>query len=110
MSHGNRVHVRKGDMVKVIAGKDRGHKGRVLRVVPETGRVVVEGANIVKKHQRPTQKVMQGGIVDKEAPLASSNVMLYCSKCDQASRAGKKMLETGRVVRVCKRCGEVIDR
>jgi len=110
VSHGNRVHVRKGDMVKIIAGKDRGHKGRVLRVIPGQGRVVVEGANVVKKHQRRTPKVMQSGIIEKEAPLASANVMLHCSKCDRATRAGRKLLETGRAVRVCKQCGEVIDR
>jgi large subunit ribosomal protein L24 len=110
MSRDKQVHVRTGDTVKVIAGKDKGAKGRIIRVIPETGRVVVEGVNIVKKHQRPTQKVMQGGIVEKEAPLDASNVMLFCSKCNRATRVGKKTLETGRAVRVCKQCGEVLDR
>lgn len=110
MSHDNRVHVRKGDMVAIISGKNKGHKGRVLRVIPDKSRVVVEGANVVKKHQRRTPKVMQSGIIEKEAPLASANVMLFCSKCDRATRAGTRQLENGRSVRACKKCGEVIDR
>ena len=110
MSHDNRVHVRKGDMVAIISGKNKGHKGRVLRVIPDKQRVVVEGANVVKKHQRRTPKVMQSGIIEKEAPLSSANVMLHCSKCDRSTRVGLKQLESGRTVRACKKCGEVIDR
>ena len=102
--------MRKGDMIEVIAGKNKGAKGRVLRVLPGTGRIVVEGINMVKKHQKPTPKVMQGGIVEKEGPIVCSNVMLLCSKCDQPTRVGRKTLETGKVVRTCKKCGEVVDR
>ncbi len=110
MNKGNRVHVRKGDMVEVIAGKNKGAKGRVIRVLPRTGRVVVEGINMVKKHQKPTPKVMQGGIVEKEGPIVCSNVMLLCSKCDEPTRVGRKTLQTGKVVRTCRKCGEVVDR
>jgi large subunit ribosomal protein L24 len=105
-----KAHVKKGDNVMVIAGKDKGKKGKVLRVVPSTGRVVVEGVNMIKKHQRPNQKVMQGGIIDKEAPLALSNVQVICSKCGDPVRTGKKELEDGKMVRVCAKCGEVLDR
>lgn len=105
-----KAHVKKGDTVMVIAGKDKGKKGKVMRVVPSTERVVVEGINMVKKHQKPTQKIMQGGIIDKEAPLAISNVQVICSKCGEPVRTGKKALEDGKTVRVCMNCGEVLDR
>ena len=103
-------HVRRGDTVAVIAGRERGKRGKVLRVIPGTGRVVVEKINMVKKHQRPTQKLRQGGIIEREGALALSNVLLVCSRCDKASRAGIKILGDGRKVRVCRRCGETIDR
>ena len=103
-------HVRKGDTVAVIAGRERGKRGKVLRVQPAAGRVVVEKINMMKKHQRPTQKLRQGGIIEREAPLALSNVLLVCSRCDQPSRAGIKLLADGRKVRVCRRCGETIDK
>ena len=104
-----RLHVKKGDQVKVILGKDRGKKGEVLKVFPKDSRVVVEGMNIVSKHVRPTQDNPQGGIVEQEAPIHSSNVMLVCQKCNQSSRTGKKILDDGQKVRYCKKCGEVID-
>jgi len=105
-----KAHVRKGDTVIVLAGKDRGKKGKVLRVVPSTRRVVVEGINMIKKHQKPTQKIMQGGIIDKEAPIALANVQVVCGKCGEPVRTGKKVLEDGKKVRVCMNCGEVLDR
>lgn len=105
----SKVHVKKGDTVLVITGKDAGHKGKVLRVLPKEQRVIVEKANIVKRHTRPTRSMPQGGIVEKEAPIHSSNVMLLCSKCSQPTRVGKKVLGDGKRVRVCKRCGEVLD-
>ena len=105
-----KVHVRRGDTVVVLTGKDRGKKGKVVRVLPEACRVVVEGVNIVKRHQRPTRQVMQGGIIEKEAPVHASNVMLVCPRCGQPTRVGKRRLETGERVRACKRCGEVIDK
>jgi len=104
------VHVRRGDTVAVIAGRERGKRGKVLRVLPADGRVLVEKLNMMKKHQRPTQKLRQGGIIERESPLALSNVLVVCSRCDKASRSGIKVLGDGRKVRVCKRCGESIDK
>ena len=105
-----RVHVRRGDTVGVIAGSERGKRGKVLRVLPEQGRVLIEHVNMIKKHQRPTQKLRQGGIVEREGPLALSNVLVVCSRCDKPSRLGVKILGDGRKVRTCRRCGESIDR
>jgi large subunit ribosomal protein L24 len=104
------VHVRRGDTVAVIAGRERGKRGKVLRVLPVDGRVLVEKLNMMKKHQRPTQKLRQGGIIERESPLALSNVLVVCSRCDKPSRSGIKVLGDGRKVRICKRCGESIDR
>jgi large subunit ribosomal protein L24 len=103
-------HVRKGDTVMVVAGKDRGKRGKVLRVVPGKSRVVVERINMIKKHQRPTQKLRQGGIIEREGALALSNVLVVCPRCDKPSRLGVKILGDGRKVRTCRRCGESIDR
>jgi large subunit ribosomal protein L24 len=104
------THVRRGDTVGVIAGRERGKRGKVLRVLRDRGRVLVEKVNMIKKHQRPTQKVRQGGIIEREGALALSNVLLVCSRCDRPVRAGIKILTDGRKVRVCKRCGESIDK
>ncbi|MHB1127422.1 MAG: 50S ribosomal protein L24 [Bacillota bacterium] len=106
----HKVHVKKGDTVLVIAGKDAGKKGKVLEVQPIAQRVIVEGVNIVKRHTRPTQKLPQGGIMEKAAPVASSNVMLYCNKCHRPVRIGKTVLQDGSKVRVCRKCGEVADK
>ena len=103
-----KVHVRTGDTVLVIAGKHQGKKGKVVSVQPDKSRVIVEDVNIVKRHTKPTQKMPQGGIVEKEAPIHSSNVMLYCNKCNKPTRISKKFLEDGKKVRVCKQCGEVL--
>ena len=103
-------HVRRGDTVGVIAGRERGKRGKVLRIITEKNRVVVEKVNMVKKHQRPTQKVRQGGIIEREGPLAISNVQLVCSRCDRPVRTGVKILADDRKVRVCKRCGESVDK
>ncbi|MDI3298966.1 MAG: 50S ribosomal protein L24 [Bacillota bacterium] len=105
-----KVHLRKGDTVQVISGKDAGRRGKVLRVIPASRRVVVEGVNIAKKHRKPTPKVMQGGIIEQENPIDASNAMVVCPSCDRPTRVGHRILEDGRKVRVCKRCGEVIDR
>jgi large subunit ribosomal protein L24 len=103
-------HVRRGDTVGVIAGRERGKRGKVLRVLMDKGRVLVEHVNMVKKHQRPTQKLRQGGIIEREGPLALSNVLLVCARCDKPARTGIKILADGRKVRTCKRCGEAIDK
>ena len=89
-------HVRRGDTVAVIAGRERGKRGKVLRVLPVDGRVLVEKLNMMKKHQRPTQKLRQGGIIERESPLALSNVLVVCSRCDKPSRSGIKVLGDGR--------------
>lgn len=102
----NKVHVRKNDTVMVISGKDKGKTGEVLSVMPKTGKVVVKGINVVTKHQKPNRANMQGGIIQKEAPVYSSKVMLYCDKCKSVTRISHKMLEDGTKVRVCKKCGE----
>lgn len=104
-----KVHVRKGDTVLVIAGKAAGKKGKVLAVQPDKSRVIVEGVNKVKRHSRPTRTNPQGGIMEQEAPLHSSNVMPVCKKCNQPTRVGKQILENGKKVRQCKRCGEVLS-
>lgn len=105
-----KVHVKKGDVVQVITGKDKGKKGKVLEVIPKTQRVIVEGVNMVKRHQRPTRELPQGGIMEKEAPIASSNVMVFCNKCNNPTRIGRKFLDDGTKVRYCKKCGEVLDK
>ncbi|MGO0122795.1 50S ribosomal protein L24 [Desulfothermobacter acidiphilus] len=104
-----KVHVKKGDTVVVLTGKDVGRKGKVLRVLPEEKKVVVEKVNVVKRHTRPTRQLPQGGIIEKEAPVHASNVMLVCSRCGRPTRIGRKVLPEGRRVRICKRCGESID-
>ena len=104
------AHVRKGDTVVVIAGRERGKRGRVLRVMPAEGRVVVERINLMKKHQKPTQKLRQGGIIEREGALALSNVLPICSRCDKPARTGVKVLADGRKVRTCKRCDEPMDK
>src|SRR5262249_46620053 len=98
------------DTVAVIAGRERGKRGKVLRVLPADGRVLVEKLNMMKKHQRPTQKLRQGGIIERESPLSLSNVLGVCSAADKASRSGIKVLGGGAKARVCKPCGESIDR
>jgi len=104
------AHVRKGDTVVVVAGKERGKKGKVLRVIPEKGRVVVERLNLIKKHQRPTQKVRQGGIIEREGSIHLSNVMLVDPSSDKPTRVGMKALADGKKVRVARRSGEMLDR
>ncbi len=105
----NKLSIRKGDRVQVIAGKETGKKGRVLRTQPEKGRVIVEGLNKIKKHTRPTQKNPQGGILEREAGIPVSNVMLICPGCGEPSRVGRRR-EDGEVVRVCKKCNQDIDK
>lgn len=101
--------VRKNDLVMVIAGKDRGKRGKVLRVIPKTARVLVEKINLIKRHTKPGRAGQQGGIVERENPIQVSNLMLICTKCDRPVRTGRSFLADGKKVRVCKRCGEVID-
>ncbi len=105
-----KLHVKKGDTVMVIAGKDRGKKGKILTCIPSHNRVVVEGINMTTRHVRPTQKSPKGGITEQEAPLYSSNVKLICPSCKGSARTGKRVLDNGKKARVCKKCKETIDR
>jgi large subunit ribosomal protein L24 len=103
------LNIKKNDTVVVISGDEKGKKGRVLEVYPKKDRVLVERINIIKRHMRPSRRYTQGGIIEKEAPIHRSNVMLVCPKCDKPTRFGHKILESGVKVRVCKKCKEVID-
>ena len=94
-----KLHVKKDDTVKILAGKDKGKTGKVLKVLPEKQRVLVENLNIVKRHTRPTQANNEGGILEKEAPIAISNVQLVCSSCNTAARTGQRVLDDGSKVR-----------
>lgn len=105
-----RIRIKKGDTVQVIAGKDLGKTGKVLRVMPDKGRVIVEGVAFKKKHARRTREDRAGGIHELEAPIHVSNVMLVCPKCHQRTRIGARWLADGTKVRSCRKCGEVIDR
>ncbi len=100
------MHVKKNDQVLVIAGRDRGARGKVLRVLPDKRKAVVERVNMIKKHTRPNpQKGIQGGILEREAPLQVDNLMVVCPECGEPTRLGHKRLEDGRGTRVCKKCG-----
>lgn len=109
LPHNNKLHVKKDDIVIVITGKDKGKKGRVLAAYPRENRVLVEGVNIVKRHTRPNPKNPQGGIIEREAPIHASNVMLVDPKTGKPTRVGYKVLENGKKVRIAKRSGAQID-
>lgn len=104
------LHVKKEDLVMVIAGKEKGKSGKVLRVIPERGQVLVESLNIVKRHTRPARGGAGGGILEKEAPLDASNVQLLCKGCNKPARSGVRLLEDGSKVRYCKKCNEILDK
>ena len=98
------MKLKKGDEVEVLAGKDLGKRGAVMRVVPASGKVIVDRVNIAKKHQKPTKATMQGGIIDKEMPINASNVGLVCDKCRKPTRIGYRF-EAGKKIRICRKCG-----
>jgi large subunit ribosomal protein L24 len=102
--------IKKNDKVIVLVGKEVGKIGTVLKVDSEKGRVLVEKVNMIKRHSKPSPKTGQGGIVEKEAPLNISNVMVVCDKCTEPTRVGKRVLEDGSKVRICRKCGETMDR
>ena len=108
MKHEN-VEIKKDDKVKVITGRDRGKIGKVLKVLRKKDRLLVEKVNIIKRHTEPNAKNRQGGIVESEAPIPWSNVMLMCNKCMAATRVSHKILEDGKKIRACAKCGETID-
>jgi large subunit ribosomal protein L24 len=103
--------IRKNDNVVVTTGKDRGKRGRVLKVLPEKNRVVVEGVNFIKRHTKPNpQRGVKGGLVEREAPLHASNVQIVCPDCGRATRIGRRVLGDGRKVRFCRKCEGVVDK
>jgi|UniRef100_A0A7V3VT44 large subunit ribosomal protein L24 len=104
------LNIRKDDTIVVLSGKDKNKKGKVLRVVPEDDKVIVQGIHMIKKHQRPSASVREGGIVEREAPLYASKVMVVCPNCGEPTRVAHKRVEGGKSVRVCKKCGELIDK
>ena len=106
----NKLHVKKGDNVVVLSGKDKGKKGKVIEALPKKGKVVVEGVNKVKRHTKPSQTVPQGGIIVKEAPINAAKVMLVCPECNKPTRIKKTPLASGAMARACKHCGEIIDK
>ena len=105
----NKCHIKKDDKVKVIAGKDKDKIGKVLKVIRKSDRILVENVNIVKRHSRPNAQNKQGGIVESEAPIHFSNVMLMCNKCLAPVRVKMQRLEDGKKMRVCRKCDEIID-
>lgn len=107
----SKLFVKTGDTVQVMSGEDKGKVAKVKKAYPSTGKIVVEGVAMVKKHQKPRGQGMQGGIIEQEAAIAASKVMLVCPKCNKATRVGHKMTEgeKARKVRVCKKCGAAFD-
>jgi large subunit ribosomal protein L24 len=100
--------LKKGDMVKVLAGKDKGKTGKILKAIPEKDRIVVEKVNFIKRHKRPDQKT-KGGVVEKEGALHVSKVAIFCNKCNTGVRVRNKILEDGKKVRICTKCNDVIN-
>ena len=103
-----KLHVKKGDTVQVLSGKDKGKQGKIITAMPKAGKVIVEGINKVKRHSKPSLKVPQGGIITKEMPLHVCKVQLVCPACNKPTRIGHKEVN-GKNARVCKKCGEVIE-
>ena len=106
-----RIRLRKNDVVQVIAGRDAGKQGKILKVIPEKNRVIVQGVGFTKKHTRPNpQRNIKGGIAEREAPIHASNVMVICGECGRRTRIGNKILADGKKVRICRRCEGDLDK
>lgn len=103
------MNIKKNDNVLIVAGKDKGKKGRVRFVYPRKNRILVEGVNFIKMHSRARAQVRQAGIIEREAPIHISNAMLLCTRCNRPVRVGFRRLDDGRRVRICRSCSEVID-
>ena len=103
------MKIRKNDTVLIIVGKDKGKKGKVRRSLPRKGKVLIDGLNMVKRHSRTRGQARQAGIIEMEAPLDISNVMLVCNKCDKPTRVGFRILDDGKKTRICRICHEIID-
>ncbi len=104
----NKMSIKKDDLVVVLSGKDKGKQGKVLKVEPRTGKVIVEKVNMVSRHTKPRQQGEEGGILKKEAPIYACKVQRVCPKCNKPTRAAHKVLADGKKVRVCKKCGAEI--
>lgn len=104
-----KMHVKRGDIVKVISGKDKGKEGKIITAMPAEGKVIVEGVAIAKRHQKARMQGQESGIIHKEMPVDVSNVMRVCSKCHKAARTGVKVLENGAKVRYCKKCNAELN-
>ena len=104
-----KLHVKKGDTVEIISGKDKSKRGKVLTALPKEGKIIVEGVNILTKHRKPRSVGEEGGIIKVEGPIYASKAMLVCNKCNKATRVGRRILEDGTKVRVCKVCNEIIE-
>ncbi|MFC1557162.1 50S ribosomal protein L24 [candidate division KSB1 bacterium] len=103
------MHVVKNDLVRITAGNEVGKQGKVLRTFPKSGKVLVEGVRLIKRHSRPSQQNPKGGIVEKEAPIYASNVQVVCPKCGKPTRVKHRILETGKSTRVCMHCSEMLS-
>jgi large subunit ribosomal protein L24 len=102
--------LKKGDNVVIICGEDKGKQGKIIEVFPQKNRVIIEGVNLLKKHMKPTQKSPQGGIIRQEGPIDISNIRLVCNKCNKSTSTKHGLTKEGKKVRVCKKCGEIIDK
>ena len=105
----NKMHVKRGDTVQVIAGKDKGKEGKVVAAMPEVNKVIVEGVAVAKKHQKARMQGQESGIINKEMPIDASNVMRVCPKCGKPARVGVKTFEDGSKAKYCKKCGETFN-
>jgi large subunit ribosomal protein L24 len=101
--------IKKNDTVILLSGDEKGKSGRVLSILPSKDRVIIERLNMIKKHMKPSKQYAQGGIIEKEAPVYMSKVMLVCPKCSKPTRIGNTILENGKKIRSCKKCGEVVE-
>jgi large subunit ribosomal protein L24 len=104
------LRIKKEDTVVIIAGKEKGKRGRVLSVMPSLDRLIIEKVNVIKRHMKPSRKYAQGGVIEKEASIHLSNVMLLCPKCNKPTRIANVILEGGKKLRSCRKCREVIDK
>ncbi len=106
-----RIRLKKNDLVEVTAGRDAGKRGKILKVIPEKNRVIVQGVGFVKKHTKPNpQRNIKGGIAEREAPIHASNVMIICGECGERTRIGAKRLTDGRKIRICRKCEGALDK
>lgn len=106
----SKIHIQKGDTVIVLSGKEKGKRGKVLLVSPERNRAIVEAVNMAVQHERPSRRNPQGGMIQKEALIHASNLMLICPKCGKPARIGKRLLDDGSKARTCKKCSEIVDQ